>query len=426
MALLLVSATGLLFRAVLPEDLAENTASDVTSFHEPVARRLAGGDGLTTPDGQPALRHPPGYPVLLAGAQTVSSAAGGSDDDAATAVAVVCAGLAGALLWLIGERAAGRRAAWVGVAAWALYPVQLWLAKQPNTELPYLVLLYGAVLVAISAPLDRPVTWARAAAVGALVGAATLVRPAGLVLVVPFALLAWRWDGAQRPRARAARAGAVAAAFVAVLLPWSLWASQQAGHPVAVADAAGVNVLEGLSFGIDGAEEADDLAAPAAVQDLARESHALEAERPSDSEVWAHVRDQAADEPVAFSQLVLLKSLRSWYGTESGRWEAGAALLQAAVLAAAAVGGVLLWRSGRMGRRYTALVAALVAGAWLTTVAVHSLLRHMVPVLGLGFPMLAVALLAAFDRIRSSPAASAPPPGAPAGGPAAPAPAPPG
>jgi hypothetical protein len=400
-AVLLVSAAGLAFRALLPADLAENTSSDVTTFHEPVARRLADGHGLTTPDGEPALRHPPGYPVLLAGAQTVSTAVGGSEDDASGAVAVLCAGAAGALLWLIGERAAGRRAAWVGVVAWALYPVQLWLAKQPNTELPYLVLLYGAVLVAIRAPLDRPVTWVRAAGVGGLVAAATLVRPAGLALIVPFVLLVWRWDATQPARVGAARAGTVAAAFLALLLPWSLWASQQAGHPVVVADAVGVNVVEGLSFGIDRADEADDLTAPAGVRQLAEASHAFEAGRPSDGEVWAHVGDQATEEPAAFSQLVLLKAVRSWYGSESGRWEAGAALLQAAVLAAVSAGGVLLWRSGRIGRRYTALVTALVAVAWLTTVAVHSLLRHMVPVLGLGFPLLAVAALAAADRLRS-------------------------
>lgn len=411
-AFIVVVAAVLLFRALAPDHVGANEASDVTTFHEPVAARLLDGEGLTTPEDEPAIRHPPGYPVLLAGAQAVVDPLGGSIAAASTWVAVVSAGLAASLLWLIAERVLDRRMAWITVGAWALYPVALWLAKQPNSELPYSMLLYGAVLVLVRAPTDRAVSLGRAVAVGGLAGAATLVRPAGLLLVVPLALAAGVWDRRADHRTALLPAAAVIAAAAALVVPWSVWASGQADHLVVVADAAGTNVLEGVSFGIDDAGEADDLAVPSGVRDLAVDAHDLEGERPDDGEVTSHVLEQAADHPGAMAQLVVLKAARSWYGTESGRWEPAAAAVQVVVLAGCGAGAALGWRRGGLARRYVAVVAALVATSWLTTIVVHSLLRHLVPTIGLAFPLLALALHALVTWCRG---ATGPPLDAPEG-----------
>jgi hypothetical protein len=55
------------FWAILPPQLGINENSDYTSFYEPVARNILAGHGLVTSHGIPAVRYPPGYPILLAG-----------------------------------------------------------------------------------------------------------------------------------------------------------------------------------------------------------------------------------------------------------------------------------------------------------------------------------------------------------------------
>lgn len=398
-----------LFSVALPDDLARNESTDYDQHYAPVAERLLDGEGLTEADGTAALRYPPGFSIALAGTFAGADLVGAPHDGAARTLAVLCVGISGVLLWWVAGRVFDRRVALVAVALWALHPVDLWLAKQPNSELPFTVLLLGALATFVPVLTTPDRSRPRLAAVGALLAAATLVRPAGLLLVVPFAALAWtatRAGGAEPAdtargwRARAADSGVLLLAFAALVAPWTAWASTQAGRPVLLADAVGVNVVEGLSLGIDEPADLDQLGAPAGARRVALDALALEQDEASDAEVRRFVVDAARERPGDLAQLLAVKAARSWYGSEAGRWEGLVALAQAALAAAAVLGGVLAARAGPGRRRYAALVAGLLAAAWLTTIAVHSLLRHLVPTLALAFPLVALALVVGYERLR--------------------------
>jgi len=60
-------AIHLIFLALLPNRWSQNESTDFFLFYEPVAHNLIEGKGLVTSDGHPALRYPPGYPLILAG-----------------------------------------------------------------------------------------------------------------------------------------------------------------------------------------------------------------------------------------------------------------------------------------------------------------------------------------------------------------------
>jgi hypothetical protein len=393
------------FRLALPGDLAANESSDLTTFYRPVAEQLLDGEGLTTPDGDAALRHPPGYPVLLAGAYATGDVVGLDHGTSGVVLAVVCAGLAGVLLWAVARCAFGSRVAVGAVAVWCLHPVHLWLAKQPNSELPYEVLLYAAVLCCVPA-LEQRSRVGAAAACGALLAGATLLRPSALALVPAVLVVLWLFDRRLPLSRRALGAGALLGAYVLVLLPWSWWASTEAGHLVVGADAVEVNVVEGLSLGIDSQDEADDLVVPAGARGLAVDTWRQEPALQEGGPLREHVLDQVQEQPGAATQLLGVKLARSWYGNEAGRWEGFVAVLQLAFVGLATWGGVRAWRAGGTGRRYVALVSALVLAAWASTVLVHSLLRHQVPTLGLASPLVALALLSLLPAARAEKATS--------------------
>ena len=191
-------------QVALPADYKVNESPDYTAFYYPVAERVVDGNGLTVPDGRVADRFPPGYPVFLAGVITVADATGLGRASLITAASLVLHALGCLLLFAFARAFVRPWAACLGALTWGLSPVALWLTKQPNSELVFTVVVLGALVLVV--PLLRPGSRAgvvRLTGVGALLGAAALIRPIAVGIVVPLAvvyLLVHRTAGVRRWR----------------------------------------------------------------------------------------------------------------------------------------------------------------------------------------------------------------------------------
>ena len=387
------------FRAVLPADVAANEGSDYAAFYRPVAEQIAEGHGVVFGDDEtPATRYPPGYPVLLGATFEAADLADLDREALVGPLTIMVTAIAGVLLHLIARRTFGRRHAWVTSAVWLAYPLTLWTAKQPNSEIPFLALLYGVVLLLVP-PLEvGRAGWRRLAATGALLGIAAVVRPAGLLLVPAFALILWlrlagdRWE-------RTWRAGAFVLAFAVPVLAVSAWMSSAAGTPMLLSDAGDANLVEGLSFAVDSPAEADDLPMPGGLRDFVVETHEREGELLREGTSAAYVREALRERPVVVGELVAYKAARSWYGTESFRFEGLLLVTQLLWVTATAVGAVAARRRNAGARWYVWLVLALSACAWVAAIGALSIVRYLVPTLGLFAPLVAVAVLVLVDRV---------------------------
>lgn len=387
----------------LPASLGANESSDLDLFYEPVARAIAEGDGIVTADGDPAVRYPPGFPLLLAPVVALADATGLSFTTLLAVLTAVTMGLSCGLVHRIGLRLVGPTAAVASAVLWIGWPLNLWLAKQPNSEVPFTLLLLAAVLATVrAARLDDPAVPPDAAdraadrdavLAGLALGGAALVRPAGLVLVLPLATWLW-WVRRGRPRARPVLL--VVGAMVALLAPWVVWASAATGSFVPVSDGGRDTVVDGLEVGIGqkGTEEGRTLAMPGGLRDLLEDLSAQdgEGELETTGDAVGTVAAEVPERPVAVAQLVAFKAARSWYGTESLRYEPAIAALQAATAALVVVGGVRCWRGGPSRRRALTLVAGVLATSWLLTMAVISLVRYLTPAIGLSLLLGGVAL----------------------------------
>ncbi len=135
-----------LFLGLLPAHLAVNDNGDYIAFYEPVARNILSGRGPVSDSGRPAIRYPPGFPVILAGLFATADAAHAPRTAAVAAFNVVCVGVCAVLIFTI-ARQFWRPVPALGAAfVWMTYPFVLWLAKEPTSELPFMVLFYGAFL----------------------------------------------------------------------------------------------------------------------------------------------------------------------------------------------------------------------------------------------------------------------------------------
>jgi 4-amino-4-deoxy-L-arabinose transferase-like glycosyltransferase len=195
----------------------EIVAGDATQYHL-LAKGIVDGHGYSTlasilqGDPQPTAQHPPLFPIVLAGLDLLGL-------DTLTAHRVVLCLVAGAgvvLVGLLGKRVAGPRAGLIAAALAAVYPGFFMLAGVAMAESLYVPLI-ALTLLATFALIDRP-SLRLAAALGALIGLATLDRTEAVVLLPLLALaVALRLPGA---RLRLRTVAVMSAVALLVLAPW--------------------------------------------------------------------------------------------------------------------------------------------------------------------------------------------------------------
>lgn len=197
------------------------------ALYRELAENLADGRGLSLPglqrpDLEPSAEHPPLFPVLLAGLDLV-----GLDGLRAQGVSLALVSAGGVtLVALLGRRVGGPAVGLVAGAIAAVHPLWFQSAGLVMSESIHLVLV-PAVLLGALAVLDEP-SWRRVGLLGALVGAAALVRSEalglGLVVGVPTVVLArtsWRM--------RAVGLAVLAASCGVVVAPWVIRNQQELG-----------------------------------------------------------------------------------------------------------------------------------------------------------------------------------------------------
>jgi 4-amino-4-deoxy-L-arabinose transferase-like glycosyltransferase len=191
------------------------------------AQRLAGGLGLTAPDGQLYVhRHPPGY-VAFAAAIFYA----GGDVLTLRLVQAVLAVLTLALAYAAARAEFGPRTATVALLAGALYLPAAYYATKVLTETLFtFALVLGVYLLARGARGGPRYRWLALA--GITFGGAALVRSAAFPVALALALfLALGRDGSRR--ARLAAAATFLCGLLVALAPWSGYVYARTGRVVA-------------------------------------------------------------------------------------------------------------------------------------------------------------------------------------------------
>ncbi len=373
---------------VVPESAKPPPATDYLTYYKPVAENLVEGRGLVTSSGEPAVRYPPGYPALVAAAMLLADHLGISRESVLMAVSAVLHGLAATLLSWFALRCWGTRWALLPGLLWTCYPPALYLIPLLASETPYTPVLLAAVMVFWISAYGSKIRYLGFLAGGAAVGLALLLRPIAVPMpVILIALLLSRrrevpW------RNRLAGAGVLLAAAAAVVMPWEIWIYRHVGKVEFLSSGGLPSVIDGLTY----ARQTDVRLPYSVPADVAAMMNDLAKEQQDGSvgtigQLAGWMMKQTADRPKAVTTLIAYKAARSWYATDSHKNETPIMWVQLACLCVVAVGGVRLWRAGGRDRELLILVLAVVVGTWLMTIMVLSIVRYMVPVMGLLFLM---------------------------------------
>jgi len=396
----------LLFQTVLPAELRVAESTDYTSLYAPVARNILAGRGITVGAGTPAIGTPPGYPVVLAGLFGLADSLGLPEGAAHLALACVAMGICCVLVYFMARSVWGALPALVAPLIWMTYPFTLWLTKQPNSEIPFLIVFYGAFGLFWSS-LSEPSGGAhrRYLLAGLLVGAAALIRPIAIGAGVAFGALLWL---TRRDLSARSRLGLVTALLLGNLLavsPWEVWLYGKAGRVVVLGTNGAASAVDGVTFALDATDYRKEMRVPAEVRLLMRDTRAHSQEVGSPRAAFAFVLGELKERPLVVAELVALKIARSWYGTDTGRHEAAILLIQALYAPLVLWASVAAFRRGGKSRRLTIAVWTIVVYFWAMAFAAVPLLRYTVPAIGLLFALVPALFIRA-GAAPPSPAAA--------------------
>lgn len=389
-----------LFWSPLPDTMRENESGDYLLFYEPVARNILQGDGITLSDGEIALGYPPGYPILLAGVFAIARYAGVPESIGIAVFMLICMGFSSLILYRFSVDVWGTRFASLTPILFMTYPLVLWLAKQPNSEIPFMVFLYGCSYFYWLgyARQDRP--WLYYGLAGVFAGAAMLIRPIAIglgVLLASLLLLTQR----HRLKTRLFMSFLLITGNLLLILPWQTLVFSNTGNFVLLGTGGVTSIRDGLTFAAISKEYRTDIIVPQDVAGLQDDIAQVAPQLSTLGDVVRLMRGYFFEKPGSVIELYLIKAARSWYATDSGRFEGFILVIQVFYLSVVILSLLLAWRHFHEVRTLLLLVGWIVLYFWGMTVFVLSIVRYMTPVIGLLFLFLPGAVDYLYGRYLS-------------------------
>jgi hypothetical protein len=391
----------LCFLWILPTEFQDNESSDYLSFYEPVARNLLDGHGLRNDDGTFAIRYPPGYPIILAGLFGLSSAINVGEKTVLSIFTVFCMGLASAFVFLLARNVWGSQTAFIAAGAWMTYPFALWLTKQPNSELPFITVLFGSLYIlslALACKIHNRIIYFIC---GSLIGIATLIRP--IAIGLPIIICVFIWTGA-RYLAKRHRVYLLTFILIGALIPiviWETWTYSQTGKVLFVSSGESPSIRDGLTFAVNSKDYRQGVKVPEDVRALMLRIHAKRDSLRSPRSLLMEVAEEFRVRPLTVLQLFVIKAGRSWYGTDSQRYENAILLIQIPYLIWLLWATRVSWVQGGRSRQVVVGVWLIILYFWGMTILVLPILRYLVPAMGVAFVLLPATLKMHSKRISS-------------------------
>jgi 4-amino-4-deoxy-L-arabinose transferase-like glycosyltransferase len=294
-------------------------------------------------------------------------------------------GFTSVLLYQLARVIWGARPALATAAIWMTYPFALWLTRQPNSEVPFMIILYGALLLCLRTLVCQPRHWLSYGVVGLLLGGAMLIRP--IAIGLGFVLGGLLWVGARRMdrRARLRAVTLVLLGNLVAILPWEAWMYARTGQLVPLSTGGTPSMRDGLTFAVNKKGFRQGIAVAPDVKELMQEIQQQYDTLTSFGAVVAALQEQWQKRPIAVVKLYALKLARSWYGTDSQRWEKPILWIQLLYVSVLLWSSVVAWKQSGWARQLTIGVWLIVFYFWGMNLISLPLLRYTVPMAGLAF-----------------------------------------
>jgi len=354
---------------------------DYLKEYEPVANNILQGRGPTLRGVLPS-HFPPGYPIILSGIFVLSQFTGIEKLDLIVVFNIILMAISVCLFFLIVKEFFNKRIALISSFLWVSYPFNLWFVKNPHTEVPFIFLFFLGIYFYILTLKRRNLKLAFWG--GFFLGLASFVRLIGLFLPLFLALLAiFLLRSNDLKRKVLVPAILLIGSFV-VVLPWAAYSISETGifTPFSATRSEGIGIVFGITVLIAPMEDETDRAV--LPEDVINLIERLKTENPENlSGLFQFFGQELINRPTPILKLIWLKLARVWYATSQQWWETRILLVQLFYLIPGFLGLIYIIRNYKDKTRDIIFLLSVIFYFWAMAFFNVSILRYMVPVMGI-------------------------------------------
>ena len=362
----------------LPESLRQNTPSDYINHYLPLAKSLL-NHGIYTLQGELDDLYPPGYPILIAIEIIVANFINIDLNTSQLLFSIIYMTGSAGVLFSIGKRTYGEKWwVWLITFVFLTYPFYIWIALGPNNETPFIFFFFSGIWFFIREKLK----WLHCLLGGTLIGFSMLIRPIaiGLGLLIALYILVFRTE---KFKIRILLAAVLLIGNLLTILPWEAFIYQQTGDIIPLSNSGVRGMRDGLTFAIRKLHYRDVPNVPENIITLMQSID--EAELLTISDYAGYLFSQFRQNPINVGMLFAIKATRSWYATDSGHLDNIILLVQIPYLLISTFSFYCAFHLGKKKLHLVSFVGIIVIYFWVMTILVLSIVRYMLPVMGLLF-----------------------------------------
>ena len=348
--------------------------SDYTYLYEPVAENILAGKGITI-EGRVPTNIGLGYPVFLSGVFFLSQKTGIDRLDLVVVFNVVFGAFVAVFLLLLAKEIFGGKIGLICSFLWMTYPFNLWFLKNPNTENPFLALLFAGFWLLFLALKKKSLNFIFLA--GFLLGLASFMRIIGLFLPIFLAFLLFFLLSAPLKK-KLFFASIFLLGNLIAISPWMFYTFSKSGGFIPISQQGPAAIVVGITW----------LTTPGASSVLPEDVAALvgrvqAADLNTFSKLSAFLGNELISRPSPLLKLAGLKIVRPWYATSTRWYEMKILAVQLFYLLSGVLGIAAIMKFAKDKKREMFLALFIILYFWLMAFLNVSILRYLVPVMSL-------------------------------------------
>ncbi len=363
--------------------------SDYTKFYEPVARNISIGIGIVDGKGNVAIRYPPGYPLILSQIFSIADYFNYPRLKLIAVFNVLSSAATALFIFLIALLIFSERVAILSSLLWITYPFNLWLIRQPNSEVPFLLLLYLGIWIFFLGVEKE--NFPLSVITGFIIALASLVRPVSILIIFIFVMATLFFKKIPKMK-RLMLACFIIVGFIITLLPWEFHVYSRIGQVIPLSSGGPPSIIDGLTFALDTEKENYQEHVSTDVLELMRRIKVNTSEVNSSMDIFKYLHQEMIEKPLPVLKLFALKLCRSWYGTDSMRYENYIIPIQILYLLLGFMGILIGFWIFKERTHHIFLLISIIFYFWAMTALVLPILRYMIPTMGCIFILSAIPI----------------------------------
>ncbi len=374
-----------LFLILLPASFSANQSSDFTSAYEPLARNLLLGNGYSVDGTNFFTFYPPGFPFIIAGQFWIARVFSLQESFVNTVSNVFFVALTVTLFSLVMRKLTNRLVALITTGLLMTYPFLLWLTKQPNSEIPFIAVLFLSFSALLSACLWQKKNELWFLLSGFLLGLAMLIRPIAVFFPLMFVISIFIFLDKTPKKMKLITSLLFIIGVLLAVLPWEIHVINKTGKVVLISENSSMAFRGGLVFAVADNNYKQPVPAPEDVEALMMEIKQDYSSFLDRRTIISFFSEKMVESPGTVFKLFGMKALRSWYATDSQSYENLILLAQIPYIVLIVVGSILAWCKQGTFRKIMIVIWLITLINWGMTILVTATLRYMVPVICLQF-----------------------------------------